>query len=98
MLNALLISEAAFFNLIDQYSGRHAILFGPKDKPRILTDATGMRTVFYAAEGGVVASHALLVEETLGGEIERTELPFRYGYPGNHTPYVRTRLLLIRLG
>jgi hypothetical protein len=93
MLDALIAGEPAFFDLIDIYCGRHAILFGPKDRPRILTDATGMRTVFYAADGGVVASHARLVEEALGEEIERLDLPFRYGYPGNHTPYRRTRLL-----
>lgn len=93
MLNALLLSETDFFDVIDKYCGRHIVLFGSKDHPRILTDATGMRTVFYASEGGVVASHALLVEETLGGEIQRVDLPFRYGFPGNHTPYARTRLL-----
>ncbi len=93
MLDALLVSEERFFDTIDQYCGRHVILYGKKDKPRIVTDATGMRTVFYAAEGGVVASHPRLVEETLGGEIIRIDLPFRYGFPGNHTPYVRTRLL-----
>jgi hypothetical protein len=52
-----------------------------------------MRTIFYAADGGLVASHARLIEEVLGGKIERNKLPFGYGYPGNHTPYSRTRLL-----
>gem|GEM_PF-2008316 len=93
MLRALLQRETDFFDLIDKFCGRHVIVFGTRTNPRILTDATGMRTVFYASEGGVIASHALLVEETLGGEIQRQDLPFRYGYPGNHTPYVRTRLL-----
>ncbi|QRM28744.1 hypothetical protein [Microvirga sp. VF16] len=93
MFDALLKSETQFFDTIDRYCGRHVIVYGRKDKPRIITDATGMRTVFYAADGGVVASHARLVEETLGGEIKRIELPSRYGFPGNHTPYVRTRLL-----
>jgi hypothetical protein len=93
MLRALLLRETDFFDLIDNFCGRHAIVFGTRTNPLILTDATGMRTVFYASEGGVVASHALLVEETLGGEIRRKDLPFRYGFPGNHTPYIRTRLL-----
>jgi len=93
MLDALLASERQFFDVIDQYCGRHVIFYGRKDRPRIITDATGMRTVFYATEGGVVASHARLVEETLGGEMKMIHLPSRYGFPGNHTPYVRTRLL-----
>ncbi|UVF18910.1 hypothetical protein HPT29_020925 [Microvirga terrae] len=93
LLRALLASTALFYDALDQYCGRHVIIFGPKDVPSVLGDATGMRTIFYAAEGGVVASHARLVEETLGGEIKRVTLPYRYGFPGNHTPYVRTRLL-----
>lgn len=52
-----------------------------------------MRSVFYASEGGVVSSHALLVERALGGESKQSDLPFRYGFPGNRTPYRRTRLL-----
>ncbi|HZH50519.1 MAG TPA: hypothetical protein VEZ16_01420 [Microvirga sp.] len=93
MLRALLAGEADFFDLIDRYCGRHVILFQKEGRLRILTDATGMRTVFYAVGGGVVASHAQLVEETPGDEIKRTAFPFAYGFPGNHTPYLRTRLL-----
>lgn len=38
---------------------------------RVVTDATAMRSVFYSVDGGVLASHALLVEQALGGEVVR---------------------------
>src|SRR5699024_5769702 len=60
---------------------------------RVVNDATAMRSVFYAAAGGVVASNAQLVEQALGGVTEDDGMPFRYGYPGNRTPYARTRVL-----
>src|SRR5699024_10853297 len=75
------------------YGGRHAIIFGSKGNIRVVNDATAMRSVFYAAAGGIVASHALLVEQALGGDVQRDDLVFSYGYPGNRTPYSRTRVL-----
>lgn len=85
--------EGEFLRSLDDYSGRHAIIFGSVGDIRIVNDATAMRAVFYATQGGIVASHALLVERALGGTIQRDDLPFKYGYPGNRTPYSRTRLL-----
>lgn len=93
MLSALQKNDEAFFDLIDEYCGRHVILFRHNGKLRILTDATGMRAVFYAAQGRIVASHARLVEEVLGGACAKNDFPFFYGFPGNHTPFPRTRLL-----
>lgn len=93
LLSALRLGDPAFLALLDRYAGRHAIVFGTTAHPRIVNDATAMRSIFYGSEGGVVASHALLIEQALGGSPERDELPFRYGFPGNRTPYTRTRLL-----
>lgn len=93
LLDALTVSEELFFELLDEYSGRHAIFYGRGAHVRVLSDATAMRAIFYAVEGGIVASHAVLVEQGLGGPIVKDDLPFKYGYPGNRTPYPRTRLL-----
>lgn len=93
LLSALADSEHSFFQSLAEYSGRHAIIFGQPGNVSVVNDATGMRSVFYAATGGVAASHALLVEQVLGGPIVRNDLPFRYGYPGNRTPFERTRIL-----
>lgn len=93
LLECLRRGECEFLQALDDYSGRHAIIFGSVGNIRVVTDATAMRAVFYAAQGGIVASHALLVEQALGGDVVRDDLPFKYGYPGNRTPYARTRLL-----
>ncbi|GAA4106199.1 hypothetical protein GCM10022249_01670 [Enteractinococcus coprophilus] len=94
LLEALRVSEDKFFAVLSKYAGRHAVIFGSQSESKIVSDATGMRAVFYAGEGGVVASHALLVEHALGGISRKDELPFKYGYPGNRTPYLRTKLLI----
>lgn len=93
LLACLRDGEGTFLKALDDYGGRHAIIFGRVGNIRVVNDATGMRSLFYAAKGGVVASHALLVEQALGGEVARGGLPFRYGYPGNLTPYARTKIL-----
>lgn len=93
LLSALRGGEGAFLAAMGRYSGRHAVIFGKPGNIRVVNDAIGMRSVYYAAAGGVIASHALLVEHALGGSIVTSELPYRYGYPGNRTPYARTRIL-----
>ena len=93
LLTALRDSETQFLAALSEYSGRHAVIFGSLGNIRVVNDATAMRSVFYASDGGVIASHALLVEQALGGEIRVDDLVYRYGYPGNRTPYVRTKLL-----
>ena len=93
LLRALRRGVDVFLDSLSTYSGRHAVIFGEPGNLAVVNDATGMRSVFYAIGSSVVASHALLVEQALGGTIERSQLPFRYGYPGNRTPYARTRIL-----
>lgn len=93
LLEALRAGESELLKELNQYAGRHAIMYGSVDAVKIINDATAMRSVFYAAEGGVISSHALLVERALGGHIQKDDLPFKYGYPGNRTPYSRTLLL-----
>lgn len=86
-------SETKLHQELSEYAGRYAIIYGGQGTIKVLNDATAMRSIFYAAAGGVVASHALLVEQALGGNIRETDMPFRYGFPGNATPYRRTKLL-----
>lgn len=93
LLAQLQAGEGRFLQELADYGGRHAIIFGSKGNIRVVNDATAMRSVFYAAAGGVVASNAQLVEQALGGVTEDDGMPFRYGYPGNRTPYARTRVL-----
>lgn len=85
--------EAYFHQELAKYAGRYAIIYGDQDSTKIVSDATAMRSVFYATGGGVAASHALLVEQAIDGTIRKRDMPFRYGFPGNATPYRRTKLL-----
>lgn len=93
LLVALSSGVGSFLEVLDEYSGRHAIIFGNVGNMNVVNDATAMRSVFYAATGGIIASHATLVEQALDGTIVQDKLPFRYGYPGNRTPYAQTRIL-----
>lgn len=93
LLRALRSGEAEFLRSLDDSCGRHAVIYGTGGRLRVVGDATAMRSIFYAADGGIVSSHATLVERARGGNVERDDLPFRYGYPGNRTPFTHTRLL-----
>lgn len=93
LLACLRDGESTFLAALDDYGGRYAIIFGSAGNIRVVNDATGMRSVFYAAKGGMVASHALLVEQALGEATAQGDLVFAYGYPGNRTPYARTKIL-----
>lgn len=93
LLEALRHGEGEFFRTLSTFGGRHAVIFGNIGNISVVNDATSMRSVFYAAEGQFVASHPLLIERALGGKVEKDNLPFRYGYPGNRTPYPRTKIL-----
>lgn len=86
--------ESTLLAALSDYAGRYAVIFGSSDAPKILADATAMRSLFYAETGKIVASHAQLVENALGGEAERRDLPFRGGFPGNRIPLPRTRILI----
>lgn len=93
LLGALEQGEHEFFQTLSAYSGRHAIIFGSVGNIGVVNDATAMRSVFYAADGGIVASHAVLVERALGGNPSPDDLVYRHGYPGSRTQYARTKIL-----
>lgn len=94
LLERLRRGEQLFFEELGYYGGRHAVIFGAADDVRVVNDATAMRSVFYSLEQGtIVASHATLVETALGATNQQDDLIFGYGFPGNRTPFARTRIL-----
>ena len=93
LLDCLRAGEDVFFAHLDRCAGRYAVIFGAADHPRIVHDAAAMRTVFHARDGGVAGSHAVVVEAAQGGEPQRGDLMFDFGYPGFRTPFPRTRVL-----
>jgi hypothetical protein len=59
---ALARSEDEFLDTTDAWSGRYVVIFGVETDRHVMTDATGMRSVFYALDGSfVLASHGRLV-------------------------------------
>ena len=93
LLKALQADEAAFLNALGRYSGRYAIIFGSAEAPKVVNDATAMRSVFYSDDFTIIGSHAPIVQRAVTGSARRDRMPFQYGYPGNRTPFDRTRLL-----
>lgn len=93
LLRALSVGETRFFEELSSYSGRYAVIFSSGSDTKFVTDAAGMRSVFYAEDGSLVASHARLIEENLGGPIEKHPWTVGRGYPGNLVPYKRVRIL-----
>ncbi len=85
--------ESHLLTLIESLAGRYVVLFGTGSRLRVVQDATAMRSVCYARRGGVVASHAGLVELALGGKPTPRETPYVHGYPGNLTGFHRSRVL-----
>src|SRR5699024_12254631 len=93
LLAQLQAGEGRFLQELADYGGRHAIIFGSKGNTRVVNDATAMRSVFYAAAGGVGASNAQLAEQALGGVTEDDGMPLRYGDRGNRTHSARRGVL-----
>ena len=93
LLWALQDSEEVMLRSLDRYCGRHVIIYGDRVALKAVSDAAAMRSVFYADSGGVIASHALMVENAIASSMPTSVLPFRFAYPGNRTPYAHTKLL-----
>lgn len=93
LLTALLLGDEQFFSALSELTGRFAVIYGSASAPHVVSDATGMRAVFYAETGLPVASHAHLVDVTSGGSGTREHRVFAFGHPGNRTPYPTTKLL-----
>lgn len=94
LLTNLLEGEDSFFAKLAKMCGRHVVFWREpsllRNAPvKIVTDATGMRTVYYNQTLKIIASHARL---TAGNEPERP-MPHHWGYPGLQTPWPSVRLL-----
>ena len=102
LLDALGISEAAFFAYLDQLGGRYAVFYGDRNRASILGDACATRTIFYARTEPLIASHHALVAEACGAgrsdhwqarQADRRRHT-TYGYPAGTTPDRNVGLLL----
>lgn len=93
LLQTLKHSQDQFFDYIDELSGRFFILYSDGGNAKILSDATGMRTIFYSKNRMFLASHCALLQEYIhSGESEKVERAWLGKYtsqllPGHYTPY-----------
>ncbi|WP_404329938.1 hypothetical protein [Mesobacillus maritimus] len=93
LLRSLETSQDHFFDYIDELSGRFLILYGNDTTARILSDATGMRTIFYSKSKAFLGSHCALVQEYVNSPESTTvqrEWLGKYTsqfLPGHFTPF-----------
>lgn len=94
IFSALKEKEASFFSELDYISGRYVVFYcTPGGSFNALTDATGMKSAFYYnREVKIVSSHAKLVAMN-GLDARENSIPFKFGYPGVHTPFENVYLL-----
>lgn len=105
LLDRLHSSKDSFYDKLDLICGRYIVLYGRMgEKPILVQDATGMRSVFYDENKFIIASHIELVQIYANEEIapiwneynnhfdnvENTNI----GLPGNSTPYCNIKALI----
>lgn len=82
------MAEGDLFEASARLCGRFLVIARDGNRTVVMNDSTAMRTVFYRKDRPVFASHASLIAD---GPANRAI--FRYGYPGNQTPYPGVFLL-----
>ena len=93
LLSNLRNSEDNFFDYIDSISGRYVIMYRYKGTTKVLSDATGMKSIIYSTSRTIIASHINLVKEITNAE--KSEMIkdrwikeySGFHFPGHFTPY-----------
>lgn len=89
LVEAASVPEATF-----QLLGRFVAIDHRDGRTRVCGDATSMRTIYYAEDRPVIASHSTLIGGLIG-EKPRADVYrfYRFGLPGNLSPTPRVRVL-----
>ena len=94
ILNSLDQSLLDFYNYLDDLSGRYIVFYGDYNgNTSILSDATGLRSIFYSTSETVISSHAELIREIIQAKespLVENEWLSKYvssQLPGHYTPY-----------
>lgn len=99
ILEYLDCSEDRFYDYLDILSGRYLIMYHDGFYTKILSDATGMRSIVYSTSQTIISSHINIVKNlTNDGKspLIKNEWAKKYGgyhIPGHYTPYKNTFLL-----
>ncbi len=90
------VSEEKFHIEGDFLCGRYAIIYKNNNKIKIVTDATGMRTVYHSKNGDIIASHAKLLADNINKKIveKKVSIYRGAGTVGRNTPYPNVYLLI----
>lgn len=92
LVRALDASEDLFHRYGDQLCGRYALIYQRGALRKAVSDATGLRAIFFSTCGRFLGSHAFLVAQQLGAS-KPVRQPFKMGFPGRGTPYGGVLLL-----
>jgi hypothetical protein len=94
LMDELVRGEERFFEALDWTNGRYVIIFSNNGSVKVVTDATGMKSVFYSHEPSMtISSHAALAAINHDGKIEKVDLLSKFGFPGRYTPYSNIYIL-----
>ncbi|PFN07076.1 hypothetical protein [Bacillus cereus] len=80
-------STDKFFDYLDELAGRYFIFYGDNSQANILSDATGMRSIFYSTDKTVISSHCELVQEVVqAAEVKLVKKEWLRDYSSYHLP------------
>lgn len=63
LLEASKNDSSAFLDLLDAVGGRYVVLRGNGSEFQVYNDAMGMRSIYFSPSGGLISSHANLIQE-----------------------------------
>ena len=63
LLDAYRENYNRFLDIIDHLGGRYAVIIGSNQEVRVYQDACGCRSVYYAVDSNIIASHAHLIAD-----------------------------------
>jgi hypothetical protein len=91
---ALRDGAAAMLAETDELCGRYAAICCVNGKWIVFNDACAMRSIYYAEDAAVIASHSSIVGD-LVGRLPRTQLfrHYHFGLPGNASPVAGVRAM-----
>ncbi|WP_413378288.1 hypothetical protein [Alkalihalobacillus sp. 1P02AB] len=93
LLACLYKSDNEFYEYLDYLSGRHIIIYQLRGKIKVLSDATGLKSIVYSMNQNVIASHVNIVKDLTRAKKDskiKDEWKKEFGgyyIPGHYTPY-----------
>ena len=107
LAKALFVSDESFYDYLDELNGRFVCIFSKKGSVSVLNDATASRSVYYATDREVIASHYNLVHDIVATQEDpfwekycewvddkkKERKPWPWVMPGDRTPWANIKIL-----